>query len=367
MDVRALAGIFVSLFAISSSAQLSDLTVQRLQGAARLASHPLELQVNDGCAHTYYAGQDMVITVRSPLEGFLYLFHFRADGVVTMMLFPCRHFWGDFPLVARANAPLTIPPEGARVSLAIGSPAGRDALLGMVVPVEQTDLVSYFGAYDAREFRYRTGDQEGFALFLARRIDDLRARGVPCAASVCIFQSADAPRAPMGAIALSEDGCNVGAMFQCSSGGLPIGCESIGADLARAERTELPNTSGPGEDAVLLSAGHFFGSLGEGDWHDWYRMRSPHGEGCILWFDPGGLIVDLYLLHDPCGDVLAECLGVTETTAILVPCYAGMECPGLGECFQGGECRFFIRIVWRGGSGNYRLSLLWEQPGRSLP
>ncbi len=359
MKAGALVIVVLCSFIALSREQVSDRTLQHLRDAVTAASRPLELSVNDGCLNTYHAGQEMKITVRSPLGGYLYLFYFRADGEVTMMLFPCRHFWGDFPVTVRSDSPLTLPPNGARIGLAFGHPFGREALVGVVVPIEQTDLVAYFRAYEVREFGYRTGDQEGFALFLARRVADLQRRGIPCAASVCVFFSEPRPadRAPSSAGA-----CVVGSAFRCGSGGLPTGCLPEGTDIPDVLRSALPNTFGPGDDAVLLDPGHYQGELGEGDWHDWYRVRSPHGAGYVLWFDPGGLVVDLYLLHDPCGDVLAECLSVTEPRVILIPCYAGVECPGLEACFGEGECRFFLRIVWRGGRGAYRLSLLPGQP-----
>lgn len=341
------------------ASQLSDLTLQRLYGAAAAASHPIELSVNEGCANTYQAGQNMEITVRSPLNGYLYLFYFRADGEVTMMLFPCRHFWGNFPVTVRADSPLTLPPEGARIGLAIGPPLGRETLFAMVVPIEQMDLVTYFRAYDTHQFGYRTGDQEGFALFLSRKIGDLQGRGVPCAASLCVFFTVPSTEATPS---LPGGGCVVGSEFRCIAGTPPAGCLSADASFITVPREQLPDTFGPGDDAVILGVGHYMGTVGEGDWQDWYRIRALHGQGFVVWFDPGNLVVDLYLLHDPCGDVLTECLAVRSATLILIPCYAGVECPGLTECFRSGECHFYIRIVWRGGEGDYRLSLLQGQP-----
>lgn len=360
MNARTASVILVSLCTVTCNAQLSDLTLQRLQGATLVAARPLELSVNGGCSRTYYAAEQMVISVKSPIDGYLYLFYFRADGEVTMMLFPCRHFWEDFPVVVAADTLLTIPPDGARISLAIAPPLGREAVLGLVIPSEQTDLVSYFRAYDASEYAYRTGDQEGFALFLARKVVDLQTRGVECAVSICVFNSA--PALPAAAPAPSPPSllvntCAVGPEFRCASGELHQGCLPEEADIATLPREQLPDSSGPGDDAILLPAGHYTGALGEGDWHDWHRIRATYGDAFVVWLDPGSLVVDLYLVHDPCGDVLAECLSVEAATAMHVPCYAGVECPPLGECFLDGECRFFIRVVWRGGSGDYRLSI----------
>ncbi len=361
MNATTASVILVSLFTVAGSAQLSDLTLQRLQGAALLAARPLELSVNGGCSRTYYADEQMVISVTSPLDGYLYLFYFRADGIVTMMLFPCRHFWDDLPVVVKAGASFTLPPDSARISLAIAPPLGIEALLGLVIPSEQTDLVSYFRAYDASEYAYRTGDQEGFALFLARKIVDLQARGVECAAALCVYTSVSvlpvsSPAPPQPP--LPAEACAVGPDFRCASAVWPPECLPEGADIAAMPREQLPDTFGPGDDAILLPAGHYTGTLGEGDWQDWYRIRAAYGDAFIVWLDPGGLVVDLYLVHDPCGDVLAECLSAGTATTMHVPCYAGVDCPDLGECFLDGECRFFIRVVWRGGSGNYRLSIL---------
>lgn len=250
----------------SGASQLSDPTLQRLYGAAAAASHSIELSLNEGCANSYQAGQDVENTVRSTLDGYLYLLSFRADGEVTMMLFPCRHFWGDFPVTVRADSPLTLPPEGARIGLAIGPPLGREALFAMVVPIEQMNLVTYFRAYDMHQFVYRTGDQEGFAMFLSRKIGDLQRRRVPCAASLCVLFTVPSlgatPSSPGG-------GCVVGSEFRCIAGTSPAGCLPADTSFITVPREQPPDTFGPGDDAVLLGVAHYMGTVGEGDWQDW--------------------------------------------------------------------------------------------------
>lgn len=156
--------------------------------------------------------------------------------------------------------------------------------------------------------------------------------------------------------------CNVGPEFACAPAELPADCLPEGVDLATVERQPLPETYGPGPDVIILQAGHYTGSLGDGDFQDWYRIRAVYGDAFVIWLDPGNLVVDLFLIHDPCGDVLAQCLAVTSATTMLVPCYAGVDCLNLDDCFLDGECHFYIRIAWRGGSGPYRLSILRGVP-----
>lgn len=159
-----------------------------------------------------------------------------------------------------------------------------------------------------------------------------------------------------------EPTCSVGLLFNCVTGQPPSSCLPDGLDLAAVAREILPETFGPGEDAVLLPPGHYVGSLGEGDFQDWYRVKTTYGNAFIVWVDPGNLELDVYIVHDPCGDVLAQCLAVRSTTTSLAPCYPGMVCNDTGPCYLEGECSFLIRIVLRSGSGPYKLSILSAVP-----
>jgi len=123
---------------------------------------------------------------------------------------------------------------------------------------------------------------------------------------------------------------------------------------------------GPG-DAATLALGHYRGRMTEGDWQDWYRFSAAKGEAVVVYFEPeGNLVVDLYLVHDPCGTDLAVCLNVAGPTTIEAPCAQGLECVtipnGMTECFTGERCGFFLRIVYRSGSGTYKVSLLPAEP-----
>lgn len=160
-----------------------------------------------------------------------------------------------------------------------------------------------------------------------------------------------------------EPECSAGPDFGCVVGDLPAECLLPGLDLATVPRQTLPESFGPGEDAVLLRPGHYVGTLGEDDFQDWYRIQASYGDAFLVWVDPGNLVVDVYLVHDPCGDVLAQCLNVSRPSVTRVPCYPGVDCAPLAEdCFLDGVCRLFIRIVRRAGSGTYRLSIFEATP-----
>lgn len=159
-----------------------------------------------------------------------------------------------------------------------------------------------------------------------------------------------------------EPTCSVGPLFNCTTGEPLLSCLPEELDLATVTRQILPDTFGPGEDAVLLQPGHYTGSLGEGDYQDWYRIKTTYGNAFIVWVDPGDLVLDVYIVHDPCGDVLAQCLAVRSATTSLAPCYPGMVCNDTGPCYLEGECSFLIRIALRSGSGEYKLSILTAVP-----
>ena len=160
-----------------------------------------------------------------------------------------------------------------------------------------------------------------------------------------------------------EPTCSAGPDFLCRVEDVPTDCLIPGLDLATVPRQTLPQSFGPGEDAVLLRPGHYVGSLGEGDFQDWYRIQASYGEAFLVWLDPGSLVVDVFLVHDPCGDILAECLNVSRPSVTRVPCYPGVDCnPLADECFLDGVCKLFIRISLRSGSGQYRLSILEASP-----
>lgn len=159
-----------------------------------------------------------------------------------------------------------------------------------------------------------------------------------------------------------EQACAVGSLFNCATGEPLAGCLPEGLDLAAVPRQTLPQSFGPGEDAVVLQPGHYVGSLGEGDFQDWYRIKTTYGNAFIVWVDPGNLELDVYIVHDPCGDVLAQCLAVRSASTSVAPCYPGMVCNDTGPCYLEGVCSFYIRIVRRSGSGPYKLSILTAVP-----
>jgi hypothetical protein len=162
--------------------------------------------------------------------------------------------------------------------------------------------------------------------------------------------------------------CPVGPAFSCLPGELVPECLPPGLDLRGVERAPLPETYGPG-DATVLELGHYAGRLGEGDYQDWYRVEVPLDEARLIYVDSGDLVVDVCLVHDPCGTDLAVCLGVQGVTVLSAPCYRGLRCVklpnGEEECFLGDACRLFIRIVCRSGTGEYKLSLLTATPDLS--
>lgn len=158
-----------------------------------------------------------------------------------------------------------------------------------------------------------------------------------------------------------EPTCSVGPLFNCTTGDPPPGCLPEELDLTTVARETLLESFGPGENAVLLQPGHYVGSLGEGNYQDWYRIKTTYGNAFIVWVDPGDLVLDVYIVHDPCGDVLAQCQAVRSATTSVAPCYPGMDCNS-SPCYLEGECSFLIRIVLRSGSGEYKLSILDAVP-----
>ncbi|MCS7240155.1 MAG: hypothetical protein NZ651_02775 [Candidatus Bipolaricaulota bacterium] len=156
--------------------------------------------------------------------------------------------------------------------------------------------------------------------------------------------------------------CQIGPFFACTAGELPPECVPPDLDLEKVARAPLADTYGP-EDAQTLSFGHYAGEMPSNDYQDWYKFSLAKGEGGIVYFVTfGDLEVDLHLVHDPCGTDLGVCLSVKRSAVLYAPCQAGVECvtipDGLTECFRGERCGFFIRIVWRSGSGKYYLSIL---------
>jgi hypothetical protein len=156
--------------------------------------------------------------------------------------------------------------------------------------------------------------------------------------------------------------CTVGPLFSCAIDHVPSECIPPGQDLETVSRVTLLDTYGPG-DAQTLDLGHYLGEMAPGDYQDWYKFSAPKGEARLVYFETfGDLAVDLYLVHDPCGTDLAICQNVKGSAIIQAPCQAGVECltlpDGLTECFTGPRCGFFLRIVWRSGSGKYFLSIL---------
>ncbi|MGB9757853.1 MAG: hypothetical protein ACP5LJ_00810 [Candidatus Bipolaricaulaceae bacterium] len=160
--------------------------------------------------------------------------------------------------------------------------------------------------------------------------------------------------------------CQVGPLFSCSLG--PVPSECVPPDLEAVPRMALLDTYGPA-DAQSLELGHYVGEMSPGDYQDWYKFSAPKGEARLVYFEArGDLVVDLYLVHDPCGTDLAICQNLGGSAVVQAPCQAGVECVtipnGLSECFTGPRCGFFLRIVWRAGSGKYFISIL---PGEIAP
>lgn len=162
----------------------------------------------------------------------------------------------------------------------------------------------------------------------------------------------------------SPETCLAGMEFSCAPVEIAIECTPPGVNLATISRIELPDTSGPGEGAIRLEPGHYRGSLGPADYHDWYRFRVDFGQGAVVYIKTfGDLVMDVYIAQDPCGTVLAVCQDVQGETALVVPCYETLECeklPGEGDkvCFLSGACTLFVHMAWRSGSGDYFLSIL---------
>lgn len=178
-------------------AQLSVKTAVALEAAVALADNQLELRINNECGNTYYEGQEILISVTSPVGGYLYIFYFQADGAVTMMLFPCRNWWRDFPLTIEASTKVVLPRE--KTKLHVSAPFGREVMFAIVVPEEQMDLVQYFDAYSYERYSYRTEDQEGFAISLVTRAASLKSSGAGFSAGTCVFftaKTAPTPTAP---------------------------------------------------------------------------------------------------------------------------------------------------------------------------
>jgi hypothetical protein len=147
-----------------------------------------------------------------------------------------------------------------------------------------------------------------------------------------------------------------------------------GVDLEAVNRTPLPDTSGPISDTIQLEPGHYLGSLGPGDYHDWYRFQVGFDQGAVVYVKAfGDLVMDVYIVHDPCGTVLAMCKDVTNDTALVLPCYEASSRESLAEgkekvcyrlpggddtCFLNGACTLLVHLVRRQGSGEYYLSII---------
>ena len=52
------------------------------------------------------------------------------------------------------------------------------------------------------------------------------------------------------------EACLAGMDFSCAPVELAYECAPLGMDLATVDREELPDTSGPGEEAIRLPPGH---------------------------------------------------------------------------------------------------------------
>ena len=161
-----------------------------------------------------------------------------------------------------------------------------------------------------------------------------------------------------------QETCLAGMEFSCAPVDIAYECAPLGMDLATVARETLPDTAGPGEEAIRLPPGHYLGSLGEGDYHDWYRVRVEFSQGAVVYVRTfGDLVLDVFIIHDPCGTTLAECLEVEGEAALVIPCYEELRCeriPTQGEsvCFLSGACNVFVRLVRRSGEGEYFLSIL---------
>lgn len=160
-----------------------------------------------------------------------------------------------------------------------------------------------------------------------------------------------------------EEVCDVGMAFSCAPPELAQECAGE-VDLTAVARLPLPETYGPG-DAQRLSPGHYSGEFGENDYQDWYRVRTEFDQAMVVYLkvlDPG-LVVDVHLVHDPCGTELAVCRDVEDTAALVIPCYHGYQCEtipsaGEGPCWRSGACNVFIRIARKSGAGRYLLSII---------
>lgn len=92
------------------------------------------------------------------------------------------------------------------------------------------------------------------------------------------------------------EACLAGMDFSCAPVELAYECAPLGMDLATVDREELPDTSGPGEEAIRLPPGHYRGSLGEGDYHDWYRVRVEFSQGAVIYVRTfGDLVMDVFV------------------------------------------------------------------------
>lgn len=164
------------------------------------------------------------------------------------------------------------------------------------------------------------------------------------------------------------EACIAGMFFTCAPPELAQECAPSGVDLATVQRQELPESFGPGESAIELQPGHYRGSLEKGDYQDWYRARVDFGEGAVVYVKTlGDLVLDVYVVHDPCGTDLAACLNVggegNDEAALVIPCYESLQCVKRGRedervCFLSGACRVFIRLKRVSGAGDYFLSIL---------
>ncbi|MBC7092565.1 hypothetical protein H5T53_00910 [Candidatus Bipolaricaulota bacterium] len=159
--------------------------------------------------------------------------------------------------------------------------------------------------------------------------------------------------------------CLIGMTFSCAPADLAASC-APDLDLEAVARDPLPETFGPGADVVLLGPGHYSGEfLGPTDFQDWYRIRVEFTEAAVVYLRTisPNLVVDVYLVHDPCGTDLAVCRDVQGATALAVPCHEEHRCEtipseGEGVCFRSGACNLYVRIVRKAGEGPYLLSVL---------
>jgi hypothetical protein len=115
-------------------------------------------------------------------------------------------------------------------------------------------------------------------------------------------------------------------------------------------REKLQETQGPA-DAQFLPRGDYWGELGQPlngfipDAHDWYMIETTRGEAVVFWTaaDPG--LDYIIYLQDECGEVIYEFRGGEALLQCIAP------------CTEKDVCRWYIRVVHRGGQGKYYLSI----------